>query len=885
LNPNKLNTATLILIASALMLMINSCSTKKNTWTRRTFHNVTAHYNVSWNGKVALAEGDRALREDVADDYNKVLPVFNYGNKSEATKIFPKMDRVIEKSSISIQKHSMYFGGEEKIKWVKYSYLMMGIGHFLKQDYISARRVFDYVAKEYEGEPISFDGYLWLAKTHIASERYEKAEATLNFLRSRQEEYKFPKSVVRNLPMVEADFFLAQENYDAAYSLLERGLELGNKRHVVTRAEFILAQINQLDGDLKRATHYYKKVIKKNPNYIMDFEARINMAQCYDEGTGDSKNIYKVLNKMVKDYKNQEFLDQIYYALAHVAIKDGHMAKAIDYLKLSVSSSIADDYQKSTSSLELADIFFERGDYLPAQAYYDTAVTFLPEDYPDYLIIQNKATVLSEMVIQVQAIDHQDSLQHLATLNTEELNTVIDGLIEEYRIQKEQELEEQEMLASGDVTMMDKGKRPMPGGQPLGGSAKWYFYNPSALSFGRSEFKKKWGNRKLEDNWRLSDKRLVMQAFKEEVTVEGETGVADSTQALADDPENREYYLVDIPLTPEKMEASNEIVIEAYKILGFLYLEELNDTANALATYLEFQERFPNNKYRLESWYALYKIYNEQGDQLKAEQYKNFIIGNYPESDYAKVIIDPNYYVNESKERGQASGLYSKAFRAFEREQYFRVINYAERGIAQYPEDTALVPKFMYLRAISLGKIDVPDTLYAALDKLVMTYPSSSVSDMARDVLKMLQQEFGLGNPTDDTTGESDKGPSKYTYNADDVHMVIVIVNSQKVEANALKVRMSDFKSKYFRLESLRIKSLMLDNQRTLITIGNFPNKPKSENFYTAVKNDEYVLSGMDAKDYELFMISVGNYPAFYRDKDVKSYKEFFTEYYSIFEE
>ena len=882
----KLNTVILFSLTIVLVVIFGSCSTKKNTWSRRAYHNMTAHYNVSWNGKMALAEGTRQMDENVKDDYNNILRVFNYGTKQEAQKLYPKMDRVIEKASISIQKHSMYFGGKERVTWVKYSYLMMGVAHFMKQDYVSARRVFDYVAKEYEGEEISFDGYLWLAKTHIQTERYEKAEAVLNFIRSRQEENKFPKSVERNLPLVEADLLLVQEKYDAAYPLLERGLELGNSNYVLTRTEFVLAQINQLDGDLDRATAYYKSVLKRNPEYVMDFEARINMAQCYDEGTGDSKNIRKVLFKMVKDFKNNEFLDQIYYALANIALKDGDIEQAIEYLKLSVSTSISDNYQKTMSSRDLAEIYFERGDYVPAQAYYDTAVAFLPEDFPDYNTIKNTASVLSEMVVQAQTILHQDSLQRLASMDNESLTALIDLIIVDYRKQKEKELEEQELREESGAEFLENKGRPGPaGGQRLGG--KWYFYNTQAMGMGRTEFRKKWGSRKLEDNWRLSDKRLLLQAYDDETGEETEIGITDSVQVQPQisDPEKREYYMADIPFTPEQKEASDELIIEAYKTLGFLYLEELNDTLNALETYLTFQERYPNNKYRLEAWYALYKIYLEQGDQEKANQYKSFIIGNYPDSDYAKVILDPDYYINQSKEKGKAGILYSKTYKAFEREQYFRVINYAERGISQFPDDTAHVPKFMYLRAISLGKVDVPDTLYAALDELVAKYPASAVSAMARSVLTMLHQDYGLGVAQGDSTQVSTVAePSIYHFNPDDIHMFMMIANSKKVETDALKVRMSDFKGKYFRLVKLRIKSLMLDNQRTIITIGNFDNKDDADDFYSALNNDEYVLSGMDPDEFESFIISVTNYPIFYRDKNVKAYKEFFTEFYRIFE-
>jgi len=890
LTPKKLNRILLLLFVIAFALGFGSCSTKKNTWTRRAFHNVTCQYNVFWNGKMSMVDGTYNLEENISDNYNEILRVYNYGTKEEAKKLYPKMDRAIKKASVAIQKHSMYFGGEEKIRWVKESYFLMGKAHFLKQDYTSARRVFDYVAKEYNEEPISFEGYLWLAKTYIQTERYEKAEANLNLIRSKMDEGDIPKSVKKDLPLVQADFYIATGKFDNAYPYLERAIELGNSRDLITRTNYILAQINQQDGELDLATAYYKKVIKRNPHYIMDFEARINMAKSYDEGTGDSKNVYKVLNKMVKDFKNKEFLDQIYFALAEVALKDGDVEKGIEYLRSSVSTSTTNNYQKSTSALQLADLYFTRNEYGDAQAYYDTAVSFLPPDYPNYNIIKNKANVLTEMVMYSQTITLQDSLQKLAAMDTVELYALIDGIIEKYIEEKEKRQEELESgMSDGGVQFVDMNRGGGTSRQSLGG--KWYFYNTQALSMGRSGFIQKWGNRKLEDNWRLTDKRMLMQSGGDDlVENEGEEIAIDSVmdERRPSDPENHAFYLVDIPETEQDIKDSDSLIIMAYSKLGFLYLEELNDTINALETYLTFQHRYPENQYRLESWYALYKIYSEKGNAEKTSHYKNLIIGNYPDSDYAKVILDPDFYIKQAQEKNQAAKLYEKTYQAYDRGQFYRVIKLADNAIVQFPEDTAYIPRFKYLRAISLGKVEVPDTLYAALDELVVSHPDSPVVPMAQSILRILQLDYGFGISEEEKQGllEADENePSPFNFDPEARHLFMMIVISENIETDPLKVRISDFKKKYFRLERLNIKSLLLDNQRTLITIGNFKGKDAADTFYTAIKNDEYVFSGMEAEGFEIFTISMNNYPVFYRDKNVKAYREFFSKYYSNFGE
>lgn len=880
MKPIRLKIKYLLLAAATGLLIVSSCSTKKNTWTRRAYHNVTCHYNVFWNGKNSLYEGAETLEESVNNNYNDILRVYNYGTLQEASSLNAQMDRSIKKSSIGIQRHSMYFGGKEYVKWVKESYLMMGKAHFYKQDYTSARRVFDYVSKEYTDSPIQYEGYLWLVKTHIETERFEKAEAAINYLQSKKDDVNFPRDVENELSFVIADFYLAQENYNAAYPYLERGLEVGNDRDIVTRVNFILGQINQMEGDLETATMYYNKVIKRNPEYRMAFEAKMNLAQCYDEGSGDSREINKVLQKMAKDYKNRDFLDQIYYALADVALKDGKEDLAIEYLAKSVSSSTIDNFQRTESSLKLADIYFEKNKYQLAEAYYDTAVSFLPEDYPDYESIKNKATVLTEMVQLSSTITDQDSLLYLSTLDTTALYAVIDRII----LQKQAEKEREELYGdeAGGIQFVDVGQKSR---NPNLQTGKWYFYNTAAMSYGYSEFIKKWGNRKLEDNWRLSDRRMVMQDYEENLTDEAELDSSDSIAATpASNPESREYYLADIPFTDEQKQLANEQIMSAYKKLGFLYLEDLRDTTNALETYLTFQEKYPDNPYRLESWYALYKIYDDMPDHEKANYYKSLIMSNYPDSDYAKVISDPDYYIKLSKEKNKALEVYEKTYKAFTREQYFRVINYADEGIRDFSDDTALMPKFMYLRAVSLGKVDVPDTLYASLNQLMETYPNSSVAPMAQSILYMLSRDFGLGEPiATDEEGAADTIkaiPDIYSFDKFAMHLAMIIVNSEDVEVDPLKIRLSDFKKKSFDLLNVRIKSLMLDSKRTIVSIGNFENKEEADRFYVALTNDEYVFSGLDPDDYDVVTISIGNYPIFYKEKDVAGYLLYFDEYY-----
>jgi tetratricopeptide (TPR) repeat protein len=873
----------LVVTGAVLLLLGSACSTRKNTFTRRAYHSLTTHYNVYWNGMMSVEEGAADLANSVKENYDHVLRVYNYGTKQDALALNQKMDRAIKKASIGIQRHSMYFGGKELNKWVRESYFMMGQAHFYKQDYTSARRVFDYVAKEYTRSDIQFEALLWLAKTYVQTERYEKAEATLNLLQSKAEETNFPVSISKAIPLVYADYNIAAGNYEQAYSYLQRGLELNNNKQLVTRIDFILGQVNQSERNYAKASEYFEKVIKRNPPYEMAFRAKMNLAQCYNEGSGDSKYINKVLAKMAKESKNTEYLDQIYYAMAQVAEKDGQDTLVTYYLRKSVSSSVNNDMQKSTSALKLADLYFTKSQYLDAQAYYDTAVSSLPKEFPDYEQIMAKAEVLTGIVAQIQVIRHQDSLQYLASLDTTKLYAIVDKLIADYVKEEQRLADEKADLENNGVNQIFANTNTNKQNPNLN-TGKWYFYNSAALGYGRTEFQKKWGTRKLDDNWRLTDKNAENQDLETEIEAENVVDLNDTTKTLikTSSPRTRNYYLTDLPRTPEQLAISDSLLVEAYHSLGFLYMEELRDTISALTTYVEFQTKFPESKYRLETWYALYKIYMSNGNTEEADFYKGLIMGNFSESLYAKVINDPDYFVKLSQQKNEAAALYEKTYAAYTSEQYLRTITYADKGIELYHGDTSLIPKFLYLRAMSQGVVDVPDSLYASLYYIAGKYPKSAVGPLVRSVMNTLEQDYGMGYGTKmvSITDTNVVANVPYKYDPKAVHLMMMVVLSPDVNLNALKIRISDFDKKYFDLKQLRVKSLMLDNDRSLVTVGNFDSEGEATNYLMALKNDTYVTSGVSNNDFKVFSISLENYPLFYKDKNLDGYELFWKENY-----
>ena len=868
-------------------MLFSACSTKKNTWTRRAFHNVSAHYNGWWNGNESLKEGVREAEKKLDDNYNKILNVYNYGDETQGQSFASYSDRAIEKGSVVAQRHTMWFSKREYCNWVPESYLLIGKAYFFKHEYQSARMTFEFITKKYHYDDIQFEAMLWLAKTYVELENFQKAETFLDQLNSKVGKEDVPKQIAREINAVYADLYIKQEVPTTAIPYLKDAIYDIREKKINTRMTYILAQIYQEDGDSNEATRLYKTVLKRNTNYKTTFNAKINLAQLYDANSSDSKDLVKSLKKMLKDIKNINYHDQIYFALAEVAIADEETAQAIDYLRLSVASSVENDFQKAVSSLKVAEMLYTGKDYQLSGAYYDTAMVFLPEDYPNYRDVKRQTAIVTDLVSHLTVVQVEDSLQKMAAMPRNELNALIDSIIQVI-VEEEERLREEELMRQQAIAMGAQNRRSMgPGmGSPVGGGG-WYFYNPQAMSMGFSEFLAKWGSRKLEDNWRLSNKQQTSFSLDDE---EDDELMADSLimvdsngVVMSSNPKDRNYYLQDIPLMPEQVDASNEKIAQALYNAGFIYKESMQQYPESIITFEDFCNRNPEeHELSIQVYFQLYLLFDEEGNKERADFYKNLLIRDYPESDYAKLLLDPDYFKELEKKSNYLSNLYKKTYKAYEKGQYTMVVYNCDQALEVNKEDV-IISKFIYLKAISMAKTDVVDSMVVNLERLIDQYPDSEVTPLAENIL----QNLGLYDPDASLSPEELKEKeqmeaalSMYVIEKDIEHYFIIMVNGAEVNVNGTKTRLSDFNRKSYSSDKLSVSSLIFDGDWQMITVNKFPNAHRALMYYGAIANDNYVIPEIEKKNFKILIISLENYPKLYNDKDVEKYLKLFEKEY-----
>jgi len=884
---------TLIFSTVAALMVISSCSVKKDRFTSRAYHKTLAHYNGYFNAREKIKEGSKALAQAKPDQYDRILSVFPHGDEQSAKAIYPDMDAAIKKVSIVIQRHSMDIEGRERNKWIPKSYLIIGQAQFFKYETWTAIESFNFVAAQFRDYPEKYEALLWLAQCYLRLGKTPDAQYLLSSLR---DDPQMPPQLKPMFHAVHAQYFLFMNEYKEAAAALEKAIAVSKKRADRVRYAFILGQIYNKITECPKAVVAYDRVMKLRPPYEVMFNAKVNRARCIDLNSEEGKGIRAMLEKMLKDEKNTDYLDQIYYALAEISLRENKTPEAIELLRKSTANSTTNVNQKALSHLKLAEIFFKQPDYKLAQAYYDSTASFITEDHPDYPTIINTRNSLTKLILYLNVIQQEDSLQSLASMSSARREAYVDSLIADEnkrreealreKKEREEELKEQMKQQSGDP-----GAGRNNPNTPAAAQGGWYFSNPSAISFGFNEFIKIWGNRKLEDNWRRSNKASMDGPIGDEELAQEDTldrvdpAVRDSIIA-ANNAKKRKQYLDNLPTSSEKLDSSNIKIAEAYYNVGLIYKEQLKDFKASAETFETFLGRYPENAFKLPSMYNLYRVYLLLEDSEKADKYKNLLLNNYPDSEYAKLILNPDYYKDLEKKAAQQRVFYETTYKAYLNKQYKDVVDRKSMADSLFP-GSELAPRFALLAAMAVGRSSTVQDFEVALKKVVASYPADTVSIRAKEILALINPSMYGPRDTTSSSGNNAnpqspvKSNTPFRMTRDTIQYVLFIFpNNNTVGSNELKVALSNFNNKYYSVKNLQISNAFIGSENQFVMVRQFEAMEVAQNYLQSLLDDEEALQEIDMSYVNPLIITPENLLLLVQSKDLGGYEVFYNDNY-----
>ena len=897
----------------SLSTLMTSCSTQKARWANIQYHNTTCHYNVWWNGKESLKEARRTMHAAAADDYTRLLAPEPLGTEAEVQAVYPQLDRAIEKGVKGILKHSIYVRGEEHVPYIKECYLLTAYASFYKQDYLSTTNTCNILLTQFPGTRAADEGAILLARCMACERRFTEAESTLDQLYVRLQNGQFSRSCRERLHVAMVEATLPQEKYKKAVDHIHLALDASGDRSLKARLTFLLAQIYRHLDRRGVAAKYYHQVLRYRPPYIMEFNARLGEASCADPATADIAKLERSLDKLFHDKKNVDYRDQILYAKGEMYLGIGQRHKAVQALRSSVALATTNKSQKALSSLRLGEVLYDTyQDYDLAQCYYDTVMQNVGADYPRYRSIKRRADMLEELCSYTRLYERHDSLIHISSLPEEERLALINAKIDTLR--KHEEEERRRQLIAEYSSEASAVQNSLQG--------DWYFYNAKTVSQGKEAFRERWGMRPLEDLWFLTNKTLLTPIETPAVEEQDSALAADTTRATEgrkepaplaangdpNDPHAVAYYLKDLPTTPEEVD-SLERLTAALLGAAYIFYDGVGDLPRALQCYHRLAADYVSSPDIVQAFYMLYRIYDRQGNTPQANYYRDMVLMGFPDSDFANLIRDNEYYKQLLQRDRRIDDDYESIYRHYQEGHYAQVVRLAVEAEEVYYDNPRL-SRFLFWHALSLahrGDIQGARTKLQAV--MAATTQQDTLHSLAEVQLTLLEND-SLLFASDDGTQQgtpsfaTDKGGSAslsrttatvankgekttlppealvYRYREKQQHYVIILADDRTVRATELQYRIADFNSQYYSNAGLKVDATLFTDTSQLLTIHRFLDAEQAMGYYRHLLSPQSPLQAYSKEQCTPLVISTQNYATFYNRKTLDAYNAFFKQYY-----
>jgi len=677
--------------------------------------NVTAKFNIIYNANKLLQDAEHNRVETSKENYQDILPVFIEPSESSITNNASLMDSVIQKAVTIINDKS-------DSKYLNDAYFIMGRANYEKGNYYNAAELFTYVINTIEPkkQKLLEAALAWKCRSLIKIGYLQQTQAVLDSALRTSRIHKYPSALVS---ATQAEYDLQTNDLAGAIQSLTMAVKASKDYKEKIRWHYLLGQLLTKKGNNSFASKHFAQVIKSNASFEMAFNASLNNLYL-KQGSGDSAWMYTVtqLKRMIKDDKNQGFTDQIYHIIGKTYLAHEKKEDAIHHFNLALRENKSNSFQKATTYLTLADLFFTDNEFETAKHYYDSAATLVNADFPNYQQIRTKIVHLDELVLQLSIIHTQDELQRLAKLTETERQQAIDSIFNRKKVKDSIAYVSKQQAPVSATFQQQANAMPATRGKE---SATFYFNNPSAISDGFSAFKQRWGNRSLEDNWRIQNKQKLV--------AENSSNTVDSLQANEDSQElhrleEKSAFIEAIPLTDEARMQSDKKIMQAYLKLSEIYRDKLADKKAAIQAYTTLIERFPNLSERDFVWYNLYRLYSDLNDE-KNQFYKTQLLTVAPHTLYAKIISDPGYLNKLGRATQTLNELYNRVYHLYTQKNYTQVISLTDsiRLVTDQENNQTMGVQLAYLKALAIGRTQPVTAFENELQQIKSHYPNDQL--------------------------------------------------------------------------------------------------------------------------------------------------------------
>lgn len=744
-----------------------SCSTQKNTSQSRFWHSFNAKYNTYYNGSLAYIDASLEKEKGNKDNFTDIIPLYTVSNKQSRELGKSNYETAIKKSQKAIKQHSIKKRPEwtknrkkteRDIEWLNRkeynpfiwkAWMLMGRSQFYKGAFDEAAATFSYMSRMYRTQPAIYGkARAWLAKCYIEQEWLYDAEDVIRNMSRDSIDWHAQKEWDYTM----ADYYVHTKDWPQATQYLRKVIKHEQRSVQRAREWYLLGQILKLDNKTQEAYKAFQKVVKQNPPYELEFNARIAMTEVMPAGHNRQK-IAK-LKAMARSDKNKDYLDQVYYAMGNVYLADRDTTNAITAYEKGNTKATRSGVEKGVLLLHLGNLYWEMEKFSDANRCYGEAIGLLDKDRKDYKQLSNRSKILEELVPFTEAVHLQDSLQALAKMSESDRNAAIDRVIEALKKKEKEEkkkeleqqaLQQQQQNGGNDIS---NNRRPTPNTPQLGQNGLWYFYNPSAVGQGKQTFRQLWGNRQNADDWQRINKTVVAQntdndiastdsldADGNPISTDTDTKEKNEKDSLQNDPHKREYYLAQIPFTEEQLATSNATLADGLFHSGIIFKDKLDNLTLSEKALLRLTTDFTDFEHNDEAYYHLFLLYSRRGEHAIAQHYLELLKTSYAGSQWTTILTDPYFKENALYGTHLEDSLYASTYEAFKNDDHQQILRNGRISEQRFPLGQYR-DKFIFISGLSHLNAGKADSCVNAMRRVIKEYPQSEVAGIAGMIVK-----------------------------------------------------------------------------------------------------------------------------------------------------
>jgi tetratricopeptide (TPR) repeat protein len=841
--------------------MAVGCATNRNNPINAAWHDFTAHFNAHFIAREHIDAVETAIQEDYEWNYNEILPIYPPYDSTDAVGFDDQLQDAIKKASISIQFHP-------GSKFEYPCYILVGKARLYTLEFPEAIETFKYVNTKCENDDVRHEALIHLMRAYTLNNEYKNAQAVVDYLA--KEDLSNANQSLYHLN--QAYLYQVTGDLNKMVQNLAQAEKLGAHNHNRSRTQFIIGQVYQQLGFDGLAFDYYKRLLRNNPSYELSFYTKLNMAQVTELTEGkDVKTIRKYFTKLIRDRKNEEYLDKIYYEMGTFEQKNGNLDLAITDYQTSVRKSVNNNRQKGLSYLSLAKIHYDSmKNFELAKSYYDSTVNTLPQDDPNYEAIKTRQEVLTEFVKHITTLRTNDSLIALSQLPKDSIRRLARSIVEKDSVQAaqkriaEEKRNQQQARLQQNRDLLGQGDLISTGSS----ESSWYFDNPTTVSRGFVNFQRNWDERPLADNWRRSqrvDRNAVTAASP---SADSSPGNEAGTPEIGDasNASKIDEMIARVPQSEAQISQLNQEMLVALYELGKIYNFKLYETDNAIRTFENLIVRFPGSEYEAEVLYQLFLIQKDiqpQASQRAADR----LLNDYPETIYAKLVVNPNYREESFAVTQKLKQIYESAYALYKKGQYQASLLRLDSALSLHP-DNEFSDHLALLKAINIGESEGESRYQYELNAFLISYPTSELLPYARTLIRKAEAF---------QTERYSSSKANFISSYDGPHHFVL---AYAISADNSKIAIDLFKAFTAEQEELSFGNVVLSTEYGMAMIRDVPSREAAQDLLTKFTENTDLQKAFVGQKHYIFVISDDNFDMLYSTKDLPAYINFYKNHY-----